>query len=125
MGHVPGHEQRAASTRVVGEATEPVRIRVQLFSSERERRPSVRCSDCARDAAKPESPSTSITNSRDDTPGNELVGRLPPGAQSCGMKVREIIRVLELDGWHLVRIRGSHHHCNPVSETESESGGLR
>lgn len=26
------------------------------------------------------------------------------------MKVREIVAVLELDGWRLVRIRGSHHH---------------
>jgi predicted RNA binding protein YcfA (HicA-like mRNA interferase family) len=26
------------------------------------------------------------------------------------MKVREIVSILEADGWRLVRIRGSHHH---------------
>jgi len=26
------------------------------------------------------------------------------------MKVREIVAILERDGWRLVRIRGSHHH---------------
>lgn len=27
-----------------------------------------------------------------------------------GMKVREIVAIIEADGWRLVRIRGSHHH---------------
>jgi predicted RNA binding protein YcfA (HicA-like mRNA interferase family) len=26
------------------------------------------------------------------------------------MKVREVVRLLEEDGWVLVRMRGSHHH---------------
>ena len=26
------------------------------------------------------------------------------------MKVRDIVAVIEADGWRLVRIRGSHHH---------------
>ena len=26
------------------------------------------------------------------------------------MKVRDLVRMLELDGWRLVRTRGSHHH---------------
>jgi predicted RNA binding protein YcfA (HicA-like mRNA interferase family) len=26
------------------------------------------------------------------------------------MKVRDILAILEADGWQLVRIRGSHHH---------------
>lgn len=26
------------------------------------------------------------------------------------VKVREVIRMLERDGWLLIRIRGSHHH---------------
>lgn len=26
------------------------------------------------------------------------------------MKVRDLVRMLEEDGWRLVRIRGSHHH---------------
>jgi predicted RNA binding protein YcfA (HicA-like mRNA interferase family) len=33
------------------------------------------------------------------------------------VKVRDVIRVLERDGWRLVRIRGSHHHYRHASKS--------
>jgi predicted RNA binding protein YcfA (HicA-like mRNA interferase family) len=37
------------------------------------------------------------------------------------MKVREIVALLEADGWRLVRIRGNHHHYKlPAKPTVSE-----
>jgi predicted RNA binding protein YcfA (HicA-like mRNA interferase family) len=43
------------------------------------------------------------------------------------MKIREIVAILEHDGWRLVRIRGSHHHYKHPSKpgvvTVPGSGG--
>lgn len=36
---------------------------------------------------------------------------LPLRIQIClYMKVKDVIRLLEKDGWHLIRVKGSHHH---------------
>ena len=38
------------------------------------------------------------------------------GVYSCKVKVREIVRMLEDDGWFLVRTRGSHHQYNHATK---------
>jgi predicted RNA binding protein YcfA (HicA-like mRNA interferase family) len=42
-----------------------------------------------------------------------LAGRgidpLNQGSHRAKMKVRDVVRLLEADGWYLVRTRGSHH----------------
>jgi predicted RNA binding protein YcfA (HicA-like mRNA interferase family) len=34
----------------------------------------------------------------------------------AGVKVRDVVRMLERDGWRLVRVRGSHHHYRHPSK---------
>lgn len=47
--------------------------------------------------------------------------------QAPAMKVRELLRLLEQDGWHLVRTRGSHrqlrHSTKPGTVTVSGNVG--
>ena len=56
------------------------------------------------------------------------IDRADSAAQAPAMKVRELLRLLEGDGWHLVRTRGSHrqfrHSTKPGTVTVSGNAGV-
>ena len=67
---------------------------------------------------------TALTGKSGRIPGStEQAARL----QAPAMKVRELLRLLEQDGWYLVRTRGSHrplrHSTRPGTVTVSGNAG--
>ena len=46
----------------------------------------------------------------------------------AGLKVRDLLRLLEKDGWRLARTRGSHrqfkHHRKPITVTVAGKAGV-